>query len=98
MCAVQLSSDYGFVVRRQALSEKGISTTDLLGVFECDAPMDSDSELLSFGPTFGPEAADTFIDRLKAVGLEHIDDFFLFSGDYPEWCRFEAKLDWSERD
>ena len=64
----------------------------MLEVFETDAPDHADQSLLSFGPSFGEEASDEFQKRLEAVGLKYIEDFFVFEGDFPEWCRFEVAL------
>lgn len=59
---------------------------------EAAAPLDVSEDLISFGPHFGSEAATEFVRRLEALGLVNIDDFFLFTGDFPEWCGFTASL------
>jgi hypothetical protein len=48
---------------------------------------------VSFGPHFGGEAADEFTRRLRALGLEYVDDFFVFAAELPKWCRFPAALE-----
>ena len=64
----------------------------LLKEMEVEKPLDSNEFLLSFGPSFGPEALDEFFRRLQELGLEYIDDFFIFTGDFPDWCEFWADM------
>ena len=90
MRSIQVAREYGIIVRRAALSERGVSWTDLLRILEAAAPLDSNETLASFGPHFGREALDEFLRRLSAAGLVYFDDFAEFSGDWPEWCRFKA--------
>jgi hypothetical protein len=89
---VQLSSEYGIVVRRSALDAGGVSREALLRAMEASRPLDEDETLVSFGPHFGEEAAAEFTRRLESLGLVYVDDFFVFSGDFPVWCRFGASL------
>lgn len=84
--SVRVSTHFGIVIRRRALSRRSIDMTGILSLMEAGGPYDEDAELLSFGPHFGEEAADVFIRRLKEVGLEYAEDFFLYSGEVPEWC------------
>ena len=92
MTHISVVREYGFVVRRGSLVERGVELSNVLEAFEVGAPLDSDEFLLSFGPSFDEEAADEFVRRLSALGLEYIDDFFVFSGDFPGWCEFSATL------
>jgi len=87
---IQVTSEFGIIVRRAALAERGVSWTDLLRILEASAPLDSNERLASFGPHFGQEALDEFLRRLSAAGLVYFDDFIEFSGVWPEWCRFKA--------
>ena len=50
------------------------------------------TELLSYGPHVGMEAAQEFALRLDKIGLVYIDDYFIMSGDFPQWVTFEAKV------
>lgn len=93
---VRLSADYGLVVRRAALDERGVAYAQLLNAMESEEPLDRSDEIISFGPHFGGEAADELTSRLIALGLVYIDDFFVFSGDFPAWCRFAAALETPE--
>jgi hypothetical protein len=84
--SVILTSEFGLIVRRRALVERRVDLRDLLTAMEVGGPLDGGEELLSFGPHFGREAADTMISRLTTLGLVYFDDFFEFCGDYPSWC------------
>lgn len=90
---VKLSAEYGIVVRRRALTERGVGYARLLEAMEIDEPLDASEGLLSFGPHFGGEAASEFTARLQNLGLVYIDDFFVFSGDFPGWCAFAASAE-----
>ena len=59
---------------------------------ETEAPLDVNEDLISFGPHFGLEAATESVRRLESLGLIDIDDFFVFDGDFPEWCGFTGFL------
>jgi len=88
---MQISSDYGIVIRRAPLREKRIQRSALVAAMESD-PLDENADLLSFGPHFGGEAAEEFMRRLEGLGLEFYDDFFIFQGDFPTWCSFSGSL------
>jgi hypothetical protein len=78
---IAVTSEFGIVVRRAALTERGVSWEALLKVLEVQAPFDSNNDLISFGPHFGQEPLDVLIHRLSELGLNYFDDFFEFSGD-----------------
>ncbi|MCK6190651.1 hypothetical protein [Pseudomonas sp. EYE_354] len=84
--------EYGVVIRRQELLSKFIDIDRLLAVLEFDAPLDISTDLVSFGPCFGGEAADELTRRLEALGLQYVDDFFVFSGEFPFWCKFKVGI------
>jgi len=84
--------DYGIIVRRQALASQSLTVDQLSVVLEFEAPLDISSDLVSFGPCFGGEAADEFIRRLEVLGLKYVDDFFIFSGEFPLWCKFKVDM------
>lgn len=69
----------------------------MLEVFEIDRPMAEDSELLSFGPSFGGEACNEFIRRLEFLGLVYVDDFFDLTLSHPNWLSFSASFDGSPK-
>lgn len=84
--SVRVSVHFGIVIRKRALSRLAIHREDVHLLMQASEPYDEDTELISFGPHLGEEASDEFIRRLKHAGLEYVDDFFVFSGDVPEWC------------
>jgi hypothetical protein len=92
MATVNLTAEFGLVVRRAALEQRGLSYRKLLDAMEAEAPLDVNEDLISFGPHFGSEAATEFVRRLESLGLINIDDFFVFIGDFPEWCGFTGFL------
>jgi hypothetical protein len=87
---ISLTSEFGLVVRREALNERGVLLGDLLAALEVSEPLDENSYLISFGPHFGQEAMDTMTQRLISIGLRYFDDFFEFSRVYPKWCVFKG--------
>jgi hypothetical protein len=93
MSHISVTNEYGIIVRRAALAERGVSWEDLLKVFSVKEPLDADSYLILFGPHFGQEALDALLERLSSIGLKYFDDFFEFYGDYPEWCVFKASTE-----
>ncbi|WP_223472343.1 MULTISPECIES: hypothetical protein [unclassified Pseudomonas] len=84
--------EYGIVIRRQELASKFIDVDRLSAVLEFDAPLDISADLVSFGPCFGGEATDELTRRLEALGLQYVDDFFVFSGEFPLWCKFKVAI------
>jgi len=92
MATVNLTSEFGLVVRRASLEQRGVSYRKLLDTMETEAPLDVNEELISFGPHFGLEAATELVRRLESLGMINIDDFFVFAGDFPEWCGFTGYL------
>ncbi|ELW9529570.1 MULTISPECIES: hypothetical protein [Burkholderia] len=87
---MQVSSDFGIVVRRQALEEKRVDLSPVLSEFHFEQYFDQSNEFVSLGPFFGGDAADDCMRSLEKLGLSYIDDFFIFMGDFPQWCRFEV--------
>jgi hypothetical protein len=90
MSFINVTHEYGLVVRKDALLERGVSLENLLVVMKAGAPLDSDDRLISFGPSFGQEALDGLIRELQDLGLQYFDDFIDVAGDYPAWCRFKV--------
>lgn len=88
---INVTSEFGIIIRRRALVERGVSVDDIVSLME-SAPLDINEDLISFGPSFGQEALDTLIRRLMSAGLEYFDDFFEFSGIFPPWCHFKASI------
>jgi len=90
MSFINVTPEYGLVVRKDALLERGVSLEKLLVAMKVEAPLDSDDRLISFGPSFGQEALDGLVRELLGLGLQYFDDFFEVVGDYPAWCRFKV--------
>lgn len=88
---VNITSEYGIVIRKEILVNKNISSVQLVSVFENAQPLDENEKLISYGPHFGAEAMEEFGKRLSQLGLEYMEDFFYFYGDFPEWVRFSVK-------
>jgi hypothetical protein len=87
---IDVTPEYGLVIRKDALRERNVSLEALLAAMKTDAPLDSDDRLISFGPSFGQEALDGLIKELSGLGLQYFDDFVEVVGSYPEWCRFRV--------
>jgi hypothetical protein len=90
MECIRITAEFGIVLRLASLDERGVSLDRILRALEVSAPFDGNSEIASFGPSFGQEALDVFLHRLSDLGLQYFDDFFEFSGDFPKWCIFTA--------
>ncbi|MBP5100644.1 MULTISPECIES: hypothetical protein [Pseudomonas] len=84
--------EYGIVIRRQELISRFIDIDRLSALLEFDAPLDINADVVSFGPCFGGEAADELTRRLEVLGLQYVDDFFVFSGEFPLWCKFKVGI------
>jgi hypothetical protein len=92
MNSISVSTQGGIVVRKAALVEKQISEAALLEAMEARQPDSANEQLLAFGPSFGEEAMNEFDRRLRALGLEYVDDFFFLNIDVPGWCALRAEL------
>jgi|SRR5471032_2268396 hypothetical protein len=87
---INVTPEYGLLVRRDALAERGVSLETLLAIMKVAVPLDSNDRLISFGPSFGQEALDEFVKALSGLGLQYFDDFVEIVGDYPAWCSFKV--------
>lgn len=87
---MRVSSDFGIVIRREILEGKKLDLSPVLEEFHFDQYFDESTDFISLGPFFGSDAADDCMRSLERLGLSYIDDFFIFSGDFPQWCRFEV--------
>ena len=93
MRSIRITGEFGLIIRREALRERGVSMELLLSAVDSTAPLDMDDRLISFGPSFGEEALNEFTRRLAELGLVFYDDFFDVIFDSPSWCSFRAELD-----
>jgi hypothetical protein len=87
---MRVSSDFGIVVRRKALKDKCVDLSSVLAEFHFIEYFDQSDIFVSLGPFFGGDAADDCMRSLEKLGLSYVDDFFIFTGDFPQWCRFEV--------
>lgn len=92
MSYIDVTGEFGIVIRRHALIERGVSMAAVLEAMEVEAPLDCNDALISFGPNFGQEALDLLARRLVDLGLEYFDDFFEFVGTFPAWSKFQVRL------
>lgn len=88
--SVNISSHWGIIILRDALQRENISIDRLSALMEAEEPLGVNDSMISFGPHFGSEASDTFMKRLEEAGLIYFDDFFEFSGSFPDWCQFKV--------
>ncbi|NBU21250.1 hypothetical protein EBS43_07560 [bacterium] len=89
---IKISFEFGIVIRKDAITKKQISKEKIAEVFEGSSPLDESDVLLSYGPHFGAEAMEELGKRLSKLGLEYVDDFFYFQGDFPDWAEFSVNL------
>jgi hypothetical protein len=88
---VKATNFFGIIIRKDAISKKSLSIDDIKKLIETDL-IDESDELLSFGPCFGEEAADNIGKKLITKGLQYVDDYFIFQGDFPDWMSFKVGL------
>ncbi len=89
---IKISFEFGIVIRKDAIKTKHIAKEKITEVFEGEKPLDESDVLLSYGPHFGADAMEELGKRLSKLGLEYIDDFFYFQGDFPDWAEFSVNL------
>jgi surfactin synthase thioesterase subunit len=92
MTLIDAICEYGIIIRRDSLKRNEINLEKLCELMEQSPPLDASDDIVSFGPSFGGEAADEFVRRLQVAGLKYLEDFFVFNGDFPDWCRFKVCL------
>ncbi|NVJ46739.1 MAG: hypothetical protein HWE07_06415 [Cytophagia bacterium] len=90
---IDVTNEYGIILRKNRITELGITREKLLEIMEVSAPLDESKCLISFGPHFGGEASDEFVKRLQSLGLVFFDDFFVMSGDFPTWAKFHVDIE-----
>ena len=73
------------------MHERDISRDSLLHAMEAETPFDEDQALISFGPHFGGEAQQTFLQRLGELGfIDSLDLYYLPA--WPDWVRLYATI------
>lgn len=87
MTYIEAINEYGLVVRKSALSERSISTSDFSNaMIDVDVSSENDN-LISYGPLFGIEALENLKEELQSIGLVYIDDFYGFDFFLPDWIK-----------
>jgi hypothetical protein len=94
---IKVTNFFGIIIRKDAIDKKSLSITDIKDIIDTDL-IDENDELLSFGPCFGEEAASNIGKKLESKGLEYVDDYFIFQGDFPDWMSFRVGFDKSKED
>lgn len=84
---IAATSEFGLIVRKRALAEKGVSSVDLSKLIEDVDVLAEDDLLISLGPLFGSEALSEIMKRLSDKGLAYVDDFFEMNFLTPSWLR-----------
>jgi hypothetical protein len=89
---IKISSFFGIAIRKMVLIEKNIPREKVIEAFEMDLPDSENNELMTYGSNFGLDSAEILGKRLEKIGLEYIDDFFYFHGDFPDWAEFSVAI------
>ena len=80
-------SEYGLVIRRRALQERGVTEAALAVAMDRMTPRTATPDLYYFAPLFGEEAQYELGRHLTALGLVWVDDFWSVSFDMPDWVK-----------
>ncbi len=92
MLYARSSVHYTIVVRAASLIERNVSLADLLRAFDVAEPQGMVAGLFTFGPHQGGEISEGLCQSLEKLGLNYVDDYFVFAPEVPDWCRFGAAL------
>jgi hypothetical protein len=65
---IHVTPEYGLLILKDSLYERGVSFEMLLSAMNVEAPLDSDDRLISFEPSFGQEALDELTKSLLKLG------------------------------
>jgi hypothetical protein len=81
------------LIRRQAYESSGLARASIderLGLTPDEFRVEGD--LVAIGPIYSADEdlLGAFISELEAVGLAYYDDFFEFSGNWPDWLRLHV--------
>ena len=80
------------VIRRRAFERAGLERAAIderLGLTDQEFRVEGD--LIVVGPIVNEEAFHQLLEDFEAAGLVHFDDFFDFSGNWPEWLLLYAR-------
>lgn len=84
---IAATAEYGLVLRKKSLAEKGMSPSALSDIMADIDILGEDDDLISFGPLFGEEALEEIKTRLSAGNLEYADDYFELNLLLPYWVK-----------
>ncbi len=79
------------LIRKDAFERVGLTRAqfdEALGLTADEFQMEG--TLIAIGPLVGESALTELIDELERVGLVYYEDFFEFSGNWPDWVRVFA--------
>lgn len=89
---IDLPAGYpSLVIRKSAFERTGLTRAGLderLGLTSDEFRIEG--ELLVVGPILDEDALPTLIEEFEEAGLAYFDDFFEFTGNWPEWIRVFA--------
>jgi hypothetical protein len=89
---IAATPEYGLVVRKSSLMERGISQSSFSEAMHDIDILEENDELMSYGPLFGQEAFDEIKTRLANIGLSHVDDYLELNFLLPDWLRLGVAL------
>lgn len=87
MSYIAATAEYGLVLRKGALTEKGISSDRMSDIMDDIDVLGENDDIISFGPLFGEEALEEIKGRLSGNGLEYADDYFELNLLLPHWIK-----------
>lgn len=87
MSYIDATSEFGLVLRKGSLLEKGISHSALAETMRDIDVLGENGDIISCGPIFGEGALQEIISRLSSVGLEYFDDYFDLNFPMPNWVK-----------
>ncbi len=93
MTAIPASAEFGIILRRAALAERGLELEQVYQCMGTPVPRGISDDMVTFGPSFGSDAQREFVHRLEELGLNYFEDFFDVNIDRPAWCGFMVTLD-----
>ena len=80
------------VIRRPAFERAGIERATIderLGLTDQEFRVEGD--VIVVGPIHNEDAFHELIEDFESAGLVHFEDFFDFSGNWPEWLMLYAR-------
>lgn len=85
--SLEATGEFGLVIRRQALVERGIASSSIVALLEGSNLLGQDEHLLSIGPFFSGGALDVCRNYLQERWFEYGEAFIELKVDLPNWIR-----------